>query len=210
MRKFILCLLVYLDFYSLTAFSLPKNCQNDCILPFGTKIGENSGVPAYSNCKPLCVNPEPHQEEALGQKNEKIYTGIKWQCVEYARRWLVKNKHVIFGSVDFAFEIFNLTHVTSVNNKDVKFCLKRFVNNQTSEYPQRGDLLIYGKEHFGTGHIAIIVGLGKNFVTVAEENYFNDKWHATNEYARKILLSNTQDKVRIHDTDVLGWMRVEK
>ena len=46
----------------------------------------------------------------LYYRNEKIYTGLKYQCVELARRYLILVKQITFEDVDFAYQIFTLKH----------------------------------------------------------------------------------------------------
>ena len=72
-------------------------------------------MPAYSNCNSNCVIFEPnHQQD--------IYTGIKWQCVEYARRWLLEEQGVVFGDVEIAADIWELQQVNNpLSNKSLKF-----------------------------------------------------------------------------------------
>ena len=105
MKAIILLLCIYLASFYSHAQSIPEQCKLDCIHPFGKILGTSpSGVTAYSNCSNQCVNPEP-------QFTNEIFTGIKWQCVEYARRWLLVNKQVVYGDVDIAEDIWNLEFV---------------------------------------------------------------------------------------------------
>ena len=40
------------------------------------------------------------------------YMGYKWQCVEFARRYLYLNHGMVFTDVGMAYEIFSLTIFT--------------------------------------------------------------------------------------------------
>jgi hypothetical protein len=81
-----LLLLALLAFVTLSGFTknttkgIPAACQSRCNSPYGEVLGKSPrGIEAYSNCQSGCVIFEPN-------KWNGTYTGIKWQCVEYARR----------------------------------------------------------------------------------------------------------------------------
>lgn len=58
---------------------------------FGQYIGQNALTPAYSNGHEDHVSDTPHY---IHIGNTLIKTGMKWQCVEYARRWLIENRGI--------------------------------------------------------------------------------------------------------------------
>ena len=186
MKYLFLVLFLILGFNSLSfAKENLKACLTKCVTPYGTLLGQTTdGVEAYSNCRPDCVIFEPNHFK-------KVYTGIKWQCVEYARRWLLKNFNVVYGDVDYAYDIWDKIH--ELNSPKgfpaKKLALDNIKNGNISNF-QKGDLLIYAKDHENTGHVAIILEHNKseNWITVAEENFLNTKWPGS--YARKIALSD--------------------
>ena len=78
---------VYLIAFSISD-SFKNTAEHKCITTYGEKLGENNGVEAYSNCRALCVNREPNNISGKSLSlNKDVYTGIKWQCVEFVRRW---------------------------------------------------------------------------------------------------------------------------
>lgn len=179
-------------------FKIPRQCELECITPYGEVTGmSKSGVKAFSNCNSNCVIFEPN-------KYKGTYTGIKWQCVEYARRWLLVNHGVVYGDVDIASDIWNkinyLTHVST--NK--KLTLKSFLNG-SSIPPKVGDLLIYAKAFNETGHVAIVVDIDfkQGFIKVAEQNYSNKVW--TDNYSRKLHFIKKDDNYWLLDSYLLGW-----
>jgi glutathionylspermidine amidase/synthetase len=182
--------------------NIPDTCTTQCVSPYGKILGKSpSGVEAYSNCRSECVIFEPN-------KKDGTYTGIKWQCVEYARRWLLVHKGAVYGDVDIAADIWNkIDHLTHVENKK-KLQLASYVNGST-QAPRIGDMLIYAKAFYGTGHVAIVtdVDLKNGFVKVGEQNYNNDPWPG--DYARKIDLINKNGKYWLLDGYILGWKRVK-
>lgn len=181
---------------------IPQQCTTDCISEYGTLLGESpAGVAAYSNCDSDCVIFEPNHLN-------DIYTGIKWQCVEYARRWLLKEKGVVFGDVDIAADIWAIQQVHNpLNQHSENF---ESIVNGADTLPQRGDLLIYGKDYLGTGHVAVVTSINEPQQTIrlAEQNYANTPWQA--EYAREIKYTLSDKHYWLLDRYLIGWKRVER
>ncbi len=181
---------------------LPVACQTGCISPYGKMLGKSPrGIEAYSNCQSGCVIFEPN-------KWKGTYTGIKWQCVEYARRWLLVNTGAVYGDVDIAADIWDkIDHLTTVNSgKSIP--LESRLNGSTQP-PEVGDLLIYAKAFNGTGHVAVITGIDINngLAEVSEQNYNNEPW--PDDYARKITLIKRDGHYWLLDGYLLGWKHVE-
>lgn len=207
MRSFVswsLLSAVFLLPYSLNANSLPKSCSNSCTSSFGNKLGENSGVVGYSNCTNDCES-DKWTTITLGQHRYK--TGMKWQCVEYARRWYMKRLGYSFASIDHAYEIWDLEHVDKLGS-ELKGKWKKLANGKTTEKPQLNDLLIYNKKQGIHGHVSVIVKVTDDYVYIAEQNYTNAKWDDPS-YARKLaLIHNTKGHYSLKDLGVIGWMRI--
>ena len=119
------------------------------------KIGTFNGVPAYSNRK----------NGTKKTRSNYINTGIKWQCVEYARRYLQTTRGITFANVKGAFEIprakFNTLDGDSVKKtNDMKV----------------GSLVIWPKKYkknYPYGHVAVVSKIKPNGIYVAEQNYDN-------------------------------------
>ncbi len=45
-----------------------------------------------------------------------VFYGAKWQCVEFARRWLIHVKGYTFPSIGMAYTIFDLNHVIRISD----------------------------------------------------------------------------------------------
>ena len=184
-----------------TASEVPQQCSTNCISDYGEVLGKSpAGVRAYSNCNSNCVIFEPNYLD-------EIYTGIKWQCVEYARRWLLHERGVVFGDVDIAADIWGLEHVENpITKRNFNFTS---VVNGAETIPQRGDLLIYSKEFLGTGHVAVVTAVdeGMQVIRVAEQNYANTAWESL--FAREIRFIKVNSKVWLLDSYLVGWKRVE-
>jgi hypothetical protein len=176
------------------------NCSTKCSSPYGEILGTTAdGTSAYSNCKSDCVIFEPNQEQG-------VYSGIKWQCVEFARRWLMHNRGLTFGDVDTAADIWAIDSFTRLSDGS-----KVPVTNQlngSNALPHTGDLLIYAKEYLGTGHAAVVLEVDRNkrLIRVGEENYQNKKWPAN--YARSIEFIARNGRYWLLDAYLLGWKKI--
>lgn len=180
--------------------ALPRSCRTNCVTSYGEILGVASGdVPAYSNCNATCVVREPNRVNGT-------YTGIKWQCVEFARRWLLDDRGVVFGDVDTAADIWGIDFVTRVSD-NAQLALLTFLNG-SFRAPQVRDLLIYTKEYLNTGHVAVVtdVDLEAGFVEVAEQNFLNRNW--PEDYARRITFVRKDGRYWILDQYLLGWKRM--
>ena len=177
---------------------IPVACQTGCKSPYGKVLGKSPrGIEAYSNCQSGCVIFEPN-------KWNGTYTGIKWQCVEYARRWLLINTGAVYGDVDIAADIWDkIDYLTDVKTKQ-QIPLENLLNGST-QAPQVGDLLIYAKAFNGTGHVAVVTGMDVNngIVEVSEQNFDNESW--PDVYARKIMFIKQDENYWLLDGYLLGW-----
>jgi glutathionylspermidine amidase/synthetase len=187
---------------------IPESCKKDCSTEFNTVLGENSNVIGFSNCNAYyCSNfddgPVMIKKEALGTK-EDIFSGIRWQCVEYARRWLIINKRFTFEGVDSAYQIWDINTVSRIDDdKKSKFASYK---NDSGVPPKLGDLIIFRNNSQNPhGHVAVIFDsdLEKGYIDVAEQNNFNTKWE-TKTYARRIKLftKNKESNPQYYLTEV--------
>jgi glutathionylspermidine amidase/synthetase len=120
---------------------------------FGTIVGTFDGVPAYSN-----QNGQINSDDT-----NYINTGIKWQCVEYARRYLQTTRGITFSHVDGAFEIPS-AKFTTLDGASVK---------KTNDL-KVGSLVIWPKHYKYNspyGHVAVVSKIMPNGIYVAEQNY---------------------------------------
>lgn len=199
----------YFLVFSLILFSICGNSlsskeliREKCDAPFGACIGQSFLTKAYSN------GDDDHNEEEMNfvfLTNTKITSGLKWQCVEYARRWLIDNKNLTFADVNNAYQIWDLWYGNRVDSYE-QVPVLHFKNKITTIRPQIGDLLIYSTDFAVTGHVAVIVGVNNNSVKIAEQNYFNDTWDGA-DFSRRLLLQQDEEgRYRIFDDAIIGWM----
>ena len=179
---------------------------------FGTLLGiAPGGVPAYSSDYDSADDRDLPDRHAYRSYYDGIYMGHKWQCVEFARRWLYVNKGYIFDDVAMAFDIFEL-HCARVPRDNSRVPLKSF-RNGSKRHPEAGSLLIWdeGGEFEVTGHVAIITEVSPHGVKLVEQNVDHVRWGEGRDYSRKIKAVVTPDgeywlECSYGDATILGWV----
>lgn len=86
------CFFFFICFSTLAYSSIltEKRGEGEYHAEFGSCIGQSYLTKAYSS-----YNDDVKDEYNfifLEKSNKKIISGVKWQCVEYARRRLIENK----------------------------------------------------------------------------------------------------------------------
>ena len=158
-------------------------------------------VPAYSNRDSSIFKIGRHYVHG-------IYTGFQWQCVEYARRWLLLRKSCIFGEVTSACNIWtDIPHIERVTDGQ-HFPLRRVANGSLRP-PRKESLLIYSRSRkMPFGHVAIITGVTEDHVHIAEQNNLFHPW--TTDYARRLPIVCRNELFYIDDVDqIFGWMEID-
>ena len=183
----------------------------------------NNKVVAYSNCNDYCISPEFNYVDLPGKK--KIFTGLKWQCVEYARRYLILSNNITFGDIDSAYQIYDLKTASSVYDTKKTFKFMGYPNG-SKEPPKANDLLIFKKTKGSPyGHVAVItnVNLRERYIEICEENN-NQKWIDPKAYSRRIVIEEYKGGYYVRENEyfpyrldssiaesysnVIGWKRV--
>jgi len=163
-----------------------------------------------------------NKEKALGEVNNvisyannnsnknnyinNIYTGLKWQCVEFARRYLIINYNITFDSIDNAYNIFDLPYFISLKN-NMMIKINKYVNGSKTP-PMKDSLLIWNRYYKNTGHVAIITNIDNDIITIAEQNYNNNSWNGNN-YSRKLKIV-FNNGYYIMNNNILGWINYDK
>ncbi|MGR9091388.1 MAG: CHAP domain-containing protein, partial [Gammaproteobacteria bacterium] len=161
---------------------------------FGKLLGiAPGGVPVYSSDYASADDNDLPDRHAYRSYHDGIYMGQKWQCVEFARRWLYINKGYIFDDVAMAFDIFEL-HTARVPRDNSLVPLNSF-RNGSMRHPEPGCLLIWdeGGEFEVTGHVAIITEVSPHGVKLVEQNVDHACWPDGRDYSREIKAVVTQE-----------------
>lgn len=179
---------------------------------FGTLLGYAPGkVAAYSSDYDTASDKEYPKRSAYRNYLDGIYMGYKWQCVEFARRWMYINYGYIFDDVAMAYDIFELRSVRDIN-ANVRLPFNAFTNGNKA-HPIPGCLLIWkaGGEFEHTGHVAVVTEVNDQYVRIAEQNVGHQLWPDGHDYARELSANITQDgeywiSCSYGDAEILGWM----
>lgn len=178
--------------------------------PFGTLLGYGpGGVAIYSSDYNKIDSKDEDSRNFRHYVNDE-YMGYKWQCVEFARRYLYLNHGLVFTDVSMAYEIFSLRFLRQVVN-DAILPLQAFKNGG-KQPPKVGSLLIWreGGEFHRTGHVAIITEVLENKVRIVEQNVIHYKLPLGQQWTRELPLVISNDTYYIQDTfddtEILGWM----
>ncbi len=185
---------------------------------FGTPLGTApGGVVAFSsNYKTADPSEFPTRRHYIGA-HDGIYTGYRFQCVEFARRWLIQTHRMTFEDVGMAYEIFSLPALSHVDREDEPVEVIRTKNGTPGHLPVLGSILLWhpGGYFEHTGHVAIVThcDLERKKVGVAEQNVTDRKWEEGKSYARELDISVHPETgaITIEDnhwwrTRVLGWV----
>ena len=171
-------------------------------VPFSEVEGiASSNVPAYSNKYTGYYRGGRHYLHG-------IFTGYQWQCVEFARRWLLMRKSCTFRDIPCACNIWgDVPHIERVT--DGQSFRLHAVPNGSPQPPKKDSLLIYRRNHkMPYGHVAIITEVTSDAVYIAEQNNLYHYWPGN--YARREPLRYENGLYYIEDEDpIYGWMEIE-
>ena len=108
--------------------------------------------------------------ERVGMKvfiNE-IYTGIRYQCVELARRYYLTMYRTVFEDVPVAKDIYGIKYLTDTLTGE-HIVWPSYPNRKTSPKPIEGSLLIWSND-LPTGHVAVVTKVTDDHVHIIEQN----------------------------------------
>jgi glutathionylspermidine amidase/synthetase len=179
---------------------------------FGAIIGMAPGdVPVYSSDYDSADDAELPTRQAYRSYVDGVYMGFKWQCVEFARRWLYVNYGYVFDDISMAYDIFRLNTVRLV--RENRLLPLRSFRNGAKRRPEYACLLIWneGGEFEHTGHVAIVTEVTDDYVCVVEQNVGDRPWQSEQTYSRQIRAEVAADgsywlECSFGDATILGWV----
>ena len=178
---------------------------------FGALLGYAPGqVAIYSSHYASVDRSQFPNQQSYRSYMDGIYLGYKWQCVEFARRWLYLNKGYIFQDVGMAYEIFRLRYVRRLSDNTL-LPLHSFING-SQRPPEKDCMLIWaeGGEFEHTGHVSIVTEVLANSIRIAEQNVEHRKMPEGQNWCRELPLIKKQNGYFIETTAlnsmVLGWV----
>lgn len=181
-------------------------------LVFGQIQGYAPGqVPAYCSDYHSADSSLLPNRHAFRNYENGVYTGYKWQCVEFARRWLLINKGYVFDDIAMAYDIFRLNSVKVIAT-DERLPLHSFANG-SKRHPEIGSMLIWseGGEFQRTGHVAIVTEVFADKLRIAEQNLDFYPWQTNCDYSRELPACISDDgnywiQCSFHNASILGWV----
>jgi len=179
---------------------------------FGTLLGMASGdVPVYSSDCASADDEVLPDRQAYRSYVDGIFMGYKWQCVEFARRWLYQNKGYIFDNVAMAYDIFLLRSVRHIGDNTM-LPLHSF-RNGSRRLPEPGCMLIWdeGGEYEETGHVAIVSEVFNDRIRIVEQNLDHRVWPAGQDFSRELKARLDVNggywiECSFDDVLILGWV----
>jgi len=211
-----------------------------CVSPFGAPLGKAHDVVAFSNCNDETISHKASYQNWTDPVTKKfyanLYTGMRWQCVEYSRRFMLWTQGVVFGDVEGASDMWNLSFVTPPDAPERKFALEKFasplslpnfVAAEDAAWPRVGDHVIYPIQRgMPFGHTCAVTAVERfpppfpltshtddagevrvGTVRIAEQNF--GLW-ADPSYARELHLYRTSTALKLVDPTSYtpaGWIR---
>ena len=197
----VLCLLFVLVVFLFvcTWSSVVRKPSAKIVVPFGGILGVSvDGVTAYSNGNDSIISSESNYFHGF-------YSGLKWQCVEYSRRWLLSRANFTFESIDGAKDLW--TQVKFIENVWTKKKRKLIHHrNGATSRPMNDSLLIYPiQKQMPFGHVAVIHQVLPAAIRIGEQNFDFFPW--TQRYAREIPLKHINGRFFLEDQfEVYGWI----
>jgi glutathionylspermidine amidase/synthetase len=185
--------------------------NNETEISFGIPIGKDYfNVIAYSNDE--ITNPNTKKYSYLRNGDKKIFCGLRYQCVEYVRRWLILNYGISFQQIDLAYKLYTLDNVKFKNiwtNNGITYTK---CPNGSNTSPKVGSVLLWNKaDNYPTGHVAIVSKIYDNYIYISEQNWEDILWRKP--YSRKIPIKKINNKIILNDNNqynlvILGWLNL--
>lgn len=162
----------------------------------GEKLDSLNGVVVY-------YNGGVNNVEARNLTEDGYNLGLKYQCVEFVKRYYFQHyHHKMPDSFGHAKDFFDTTLEDGSYNK--KRDLIQF-SNPSETKPASGDLLVFrGTIANRFGHVAIISMVSDNKIEIIQQN--------PGPYGKSRVtfdLNNIDGKWKIENNQLLGWLRTK-
>lgn len=178
-------------------------------------LGEAEDTSAAKPEHPPTSNENTGQGATEPEANDQtvfVYCGMKWECLEYSRRFLILRYGVSFESMDGAHCLWDHDKFFRLESGEPA-PFRRVRNAEADAPPPIGALLLYPVVYpaadLPCGHVAVVVERTPHHIHVAEQNWDNTVW-AHRRYSRSIpFIKNEKGKYEVVDEDpytVLGWL----
>lgn len=177
---------------------------------FGTVIGTtHGGVRVYSNDDRSGDAARPMVNRMRGR-----FTGLRWQCVELARRYWLRNLGLRLPRVPDAADLWWRVRTVRAGNRRL-VVPRRWGWRRGSSPPPIGSLVVWDRvDPADHGHVAIVVGRGgrrRRFVCVVEQNYTDQPLRGGGRYSRRLAVAHATGRLfdpraPPGERPALGWL----
>ncbi|OMJ69235.1 hypothetical protein SteCoe_33088 [Stentor coeruleus] len=165
--------------------------------------GEIQGSYEAIECKSNHFHPNPQEFNF----SNGFLTGLKYDSLEYIRRWCQHSKKLNFYTFPSNPSIWkNFLPEGLYNEIPVK--VSRFLN-KSHHIPKKNNILVWKINSSGYEHVAIIteVNLELEYIRIAEQNKHFYKWFG--DYSRELkFLKNHENYEILDEYEVLGWIEI--
>ncbi len=173
---------------------------NQGMAAWGQELGEFNGVKAYFN-----AGDTGNQGRHYSNERPQYDYGLKWQCVEYIRRYYKDVLSHEFGTKGHAEDYFDSTIADGATNS-IRGLTQ--YQNGSSRKPETGDLIVFwnneNNKSGGVGHVAIIASVSNDSVTIAQQN-------VGTKFTESITLTKTSNNKWVLGKSISGftkgWLR---
>jgi len=121
------------------------------------------------------------------------YTGLKWECVEFVRRYLIATRNLTFPSVQNALSMMNIPFLTPVSYRNDHKIPVVFRSGKTQLNPKKGDVIFF-HDRF-TGHVGIVTKISGDTIYVASQNGTPQEWEGDDYW----------QTFKRTDNKIIGW-----
>lgn len=159
----------------------------------GEIIDQLDGVNIYFNGKVSNVDSR--------NTDNKYNLGLKWQCVEFVKRYYFKYyKHKMPNSYGHAKDFFDNKVKDGALNEDRNLIQ---YSNPSKSKPKKGEIVIFKETSWNRfGHVAIVSEVNDDFIEIIQQNpgYFGSS-------RKKLKIVNHNKEYLINYKSVIGRLR---
>lgn len=168
--------------------------------PYNTYLGQFRTVEARSNSG--SSNPANYINHSL---YGNVNTGLRWECVEYMRRFYLSALNLHITSLGHGRDWFGLApDIVYMDSTTRRVGFDRFDDNTVTRPPAAGDILAYNNSvGNGFGHVAIIKRVRPGYILTAQQNWSNE----SSDLDRRLTLSSEGNRYNVGEAGVQGWLR---
>ena len=158
--------------------------------------GQSNGVISF-------VNTPSHEQRGDNNEirvfNRRVWTGERWQCVEYVRRYLLQTRGLTFPSIPNAYAIPHLESMMDIRRHTLH-PVRWYPRRGSRSPPRAGDVIVFRDGPSGhVGMVHAVMDETEGWLAIADQN---------DQYGRYWESPSFAYVISRHHPSVLGWLRV--